>query len=334
MSDKNINILFSSAGRRVELIRLFKSAYIDLKLFGKIVATDIDPLAPSLKEADCFYLVPKTSEDKFIPTITEICKREKINLVFPLIDPDILVLSRSIKIIEGTGAKLITAPKQSAEITADKWLTYELLKKLNVPTPSSWLPREIEPSNMSFPVFIKPRFGSASKFTFKVNSESALNFFCEYVPSPVIQEYLPGPEITNDVICSLKGEVLAVVSRRRIEVRWGEVAKGVTIYDQKITEDCIRIAKELQAIGPITVQCIVQNGTPYFTEINHRYGGGAPLGIMAGVNSPLWLLAEAADLPFEVPPVGTYKIGRYMTRFDDSFFFNEADRERMESHHI
>lgn len=329
-----INILFTSVGRRVELTRLFKKAYTDLKLSGKVIATDIDPLAPALKEADRFYMVPRTSDDGFIPAIGEICQREKVNLVFPLIDPDIPVLARHRRLIEKSGAKLVVIPEEFANMTADKWQTYQFFEQMKIPTPRSWLPEEIMHSALRFPVFVKPRFGSAAKFTFKVNNERELKFFCEYVPNPIIQEYLTGPEITSDVICSLRGKVLAVVSRKRIEVRWGEVAKGVTIYDQKIIEGCIRIAKALNAIGPITVQCMMKDGVPYFTEVNARYGGGVPLGIAAGVNSPLWLLAEAAGMPVEIPPIGTYQFGLYLTRFDDAFFLKEVDREKMASHHL
>ena len=123
--------------------------------------------------------------------------------------------------------------------------------------------------------------------------------------------------------CSLSGEVLAGVSRQRIEVRWGEVAKGVTVHDPAIVEDCVRVAQALEAIGPITVQCMLKDSEPYFTEINARFGGGLPLGIAAGVDSPALYLAEAAGLPLDIPPLGISQTGLYLTRFDDSFFVHD-----------
>ncbi len=183
-----INILFTSVGRRVELIRLFKKAYADLNIDGRIIATDIDPLAPSLREVDNFYMVPRTSDDGFIPAIAEICRREKIDLVFPLVDPDIPVLAHYREMIENSGARVVIIPEQFANITADKWQTYKFFKGINIPTPCSWLPEDIGSCTLTFPVFIKPRFGSAAKFTFKVNNESELKFFCDYVPNPIIQE--------------------------------------------------------------------------------------------------------------------------------------------------
>lgn len=39
----SVNVLFTSVGRRVELLGAFKWAYADLRLAGSIVAVDVDP---------------------------------------------------------------------------------------------------------------------------------------------------------------------------------------------------------------------------------------------------------------------------------------------------
>lgn len=329
-----VNICFTSVGRRVELLRAFKNAYQILGLQGNIVATDIDPLAPALQIADRVYIVPRVDAPDYINTLIEICRREQVGLVFPLIDPDIPVLAESRQAIEATGARLAVIPASAVSRVNDKWFTLQFFRGLGLPTPRSWLSDQLDALRAEYPLFIKPRVGSAGKNSFKVHNAFELQFFIKYVPQPLIQEFLPGPEITNDVICDLDGKVLAVVSRRRIEVRWGEVAKGVTVYDPMITDACVKIAQALPAIGPITVQCIIKEGTPHFTEINARLGGGVPLGIAAGVNSPLWLLARAAGIPIDIPPLGTYQVGLYLTRFDDSFFLTESEREQMASRRL
>ena len=331
---KTLNILFTSVGRRVELLRHFRRAYEVLKLSGRIVALDIDPLAPALQVADRCHIVPPLSSADYIPTLIEICRKEAVNLIFPLIDPDIPVLAAHRSAIEKTGACVAVVAAEACAVTADKWQTMRFFQQLRLPVPRSWLPGQLDPGKARYPLFIKPRRGSAARHTHKVHNEEELSFFCRYVPDPIIQEYLPGPEITNDVICDLNGEVLAVVSRRRIEVRWGEVAKGVTIYDPTIIEACVRIAAALPAIGPITAQCIMKDGVGHFTEVNARLGGGIPLGIAAGADSPRWLLARTAGLAIDIPPLGSYRTGLYLTRFDESFFIDETERNRMGSHHL
>jgi carbamoyl-phosphate synthase large subunit len=329
MQPSRVNVLFTSVGRRVELLRAFRNAYGSLNLSGKIVAVDIDPLAPALQAADYSYLVPRVSSPDYISTLAEICRREKVTVIFPLIDPDISILAANRTALEETGARVAVVSPQTAAIAADKWLTAEFFRRVGVATPQTWFPGQLGPEKADYPLFIKPREGSAANGTFRVNNARELNFFSAYIREPIVQEYLPGPEITSDVVCDLDGQVLGVVSRRRIEVRWGEVAKGVTVYHPAITEGCIRIAKELPAIGPITVQCMMKDELPYFTEINARFGGGAPLGIAAGADYPKWLLARLTGIPIELPPIGSYRTGLYMTRHDDSFFLTEAKRERM-----
>ena len=335
--ERRINILFTSAGRRVELIRAFKRAYADLELKGHIVVTDIDPLAPTLQEADRFYLVPRSSNPDFIPTLADICLREEIKMIFPLTDPDILVLARNRPVLESTGAWVMTVLEESAEIAADKWKTYLFFVENGIPTPRSWLPEDVRSGmeeSLHFPLIVKPRFGSSGREVFKANNLRELTFFLDYVSDPIVQEYVSGPEITTDVICDYRGEVLGLVSRQRIEVRSGEVAKGKTVYDPHIAEYSLRVARALGARGPINLQCLVREGKPYFTEINARFGGGAPLGIVAGVSSPLWYLAQASGLPIALPPLGTYRINLYLTRFDDAFFITEEEYEETASRHL
>jgi len=329
-----MNVLFTSAGRRVELIRCFHKAYQQLGLKGNIIAIDNDPLAPALQVASRFYVVPKLTSPSYLTTIVEVCRREKIQMIFPLIDPDIPVLAQHRHELETVGARVLAVSQEAAKTTADKWMTYQFFRRLDVHTPRTWLAEEVNYVDFEYPVFIKPRFGSAGKNTFMVCNERELSFFLNYVPDPIVQEYLPGPEITNDIICDFDGNILAVVSRKRIEVRWGEVAKGITIYDSSIIDNCVRVAKKLKAIGPITVQCIFKDGVPHFTEINARFGGGVPLGIEAGVDSPCWLLAKAAGIEVKIPPLGSYKVGLTLTRFDDSFFLSKEDIEKIESRHF
>ena len=163
-----------------------------------------------------------------------------------------------------------------------------------------------------------------------MNDRRELAFLADYVVDPIIQEYLPGPEITSDVICDLDGEVLAVIQRQRIEVRWGEVAKGVTVHDPRIEEACCAGRQGLRASGPITVQCLMKDGAPYFSEINARLGGGAPLGIAAGAEWPSWLIARAAGVGRGHPPAGIRdERPLYMTRFDDSFFMTSERLEQI-----
>jgi carbamoyl-phosphate synthase large subunit len=313
----------------VELLRAFRQAYRETGIAGRLLAADIDPLAPALHEADAGFLVPSLDDARYIPEISRLCRDEAVTLVFPLIDPDIPVLAHGREAIESSGARLAAVPAEAADLTRDKWRTYQWLTENDIPTPRTWLGSDVPSSGLEFPLFVKPRFGSAGKQGFRAQTQEQLRFFLEYVPDPVVQPFVDGAEVTNDVFCGLDGQVWAVVSRRRIEVRWGEVAKGETVQDEVIRTHCVTIARGLKAIGPITVQCLTQPGKPLFTEINARFAGGAPLAFAAGVPAPRWYLEEAAGRKVTAPPLGSYRAGLSLTRYDESFFLDEGARARL-----
>jgi carbamoyl-phosphate synthase large subunit len=332
--DGTFNTLFTSAGRRVELLRAFRRAYQALGLRGEVIGIDIDPLAAALRVASKAYIVPRLSAPDFLPALLAVCRTERVDLIFPLIDPDVPTLARHRQALEATGARLAVVSAEAAAVAADKWKTLRLFDEVDVPRPRSWLPGDLDPERAEYPLFIKPRNGSAGKSAFTVRNARELAFFADYVPDPIVQENIAGPEITSDVVCDLDGEALAVVSRKRLEVREGEVSKGVTVYSPVIADACVRIAQALPAVGPITVQCLLKDGVPLFTEINARLGGGFPLGIRAGIDSPRLVLARAAGVAVDVPPLGSYQQGLYLTRFDDSFFLTETEREQMASRRL
>jgi carbamoyl-phosphate synthase large subunit len=310
----------------VELVRAFHRAYYSLEITGHVVATDVDDLAPALQVVDRTYLVPRFTDPEFIPALVEICQREEIDVVFPLIDPDIPLLADHRDAVQATGARVAVVPPAAARISADKWIAYDFFNRLGLATPQSWLPDDLPWESLEYPLFIKPRCGSAAANTFQVNDARELRFFLDYVPDPIVQEHIDGPEITSDIVCDLDGQVLAVVSRQRLAVRTGEVVKGFTVYDAEIAQACRQIAAELPAVGPITAQCMMKDGVPHFIEINARLGGGIPLAIAAGVDVPALLLASVAGIPVEPLAPPGYELGLHITRFDDSFFITEDHR--------
>ena len=327
-----INILLTSVGRRVELVKAFRRAFSKTGLQGTILATDIDPLAPALREVDVPIIVPRNKDPEFVPAIARICTEHEVTAVFPLIDPDIPVLADNREEIESAGTKVAVVGSKAALTCGDKWYANEFFRDIGIACPRSWRPGDN--IGQEFPMFIKPRGGSAAEHTYKINNVAELEFFTNYVRNPIVQEFLPGPEITSDIICDLEGRVISIVSRQRIAVRGGEVIKGFTMHDDRIYDACESIAKSLPAIGPITAQCMMKDGIPHFIEVNARLGGGIPLAIAAGVDVPAILLRSISGEVLRQMEPGAYTHGLHLTRFDQSFFADGPSIVKNPSHHI
>lgn len=54
-------------------------------------------LAPAIYEADKYYIVPKMTDPEYMDIILDICKKENINGVLSLIDPELSLLAQNEK---------------------------------------------------------------------------------------------------------------------------------------------------------------------------------------------------------------------------------------------
>ena len=125
-----LNILFSSVGRRVELVKAFRDASNELKIKSKLIGVDMDELAPALNFVDKKYKVPQLSSEQFIPKIIDICKKENICIIIPTLDTELLIYSKNKEFIQNEcGAKVMVSDENIISIIRNKVKTYEFLKR-------------------------------------------------------------------------------------------------------------------------------------------------------------------------------------------------------------
>jgi len=315
-------VLLLNAGRRVELVRCFRSAFEQLGVAGRIIATDINGLAPALYEADEKYLLPHSSNPKFVNRLLEVCYSEKVGLVVPLIDPDLLLLSANREAIESSELRLLVSDSRVIEVCDDKQKTHDFLSDKGVVTPE--IMSLTVARDRQLPLFIKPKNGSGSESAYRANTLEELEFFANYVPDSIIQEFIEGDEITTDVFCDWESKPIAAIPRQRLKVRAGEVSVGKIVRIPELENLCMRIAEEIGAIGPVNIQAIRSNGTFHVIEINPRFGGGCPLSISAGAPLAQWVIQMGLGLPI-TGECSNLSEGLTMFRFDDSLFRTPED---------
>ncbi|MCM3693193.1 ATP-grasp domain-containing protein [Neobacillus niacini] len=281
-----INILILSAGRRVELVQCFQNAAKKLKVKSNIVAGDCSDTAPALYFADKTCMLPRIGDPNYISSIIDICNKENISLVVPTIDTDLLLLAENKSFIEEqTKTKVLISDSRVIQICRDKIGTQRFLEENSFKIPRMYTEEEVAIGNLNFPLFIKPKSGSSSINTFKVNNINELKIYKEIVNEPIIQDFMEGQEFTVDVFLDFDSTIITIVPRLRLATRSGEISKGKIIRDQEIIEDVTRLMKVLKPIGHITVQLMkTQKGIEYI-EINPRFGGGAPMSIQSGADS-------------------------------------------------
>ncbi len=276
-----MNILFTSSGRRVELIKIAKE--VVERFGGSIFCVDSDPSAPTSQFCNVFEKVPQISYAEYIPTLLDFCKRHKIDILIPLLDTELIPIAEHVDSFKKLGLLVNISSVDVVKICHDKMLTQKFFCENSILNPS--VKEDINVDNVKYPLFIKPIDGSSSVMSYKVNNARELEFFKTYVQKPIIQQFIEGDEYTIDVCCDFNSKPITVVPRQRISVRAGEIQKGKTVKDAEIINKAKDIVAKLKPCGHITIQCIKNKDGVFFTEINPRFGGGAPMSISAGANS-------------------------------------------------
>ena len=285
-----MKLLFTSVGRRVELMQAFKNAAKELNIKLMIYGADYSDTAPALYFCDKQIKVCKISDSNYIPSLIDICKKEKIDALIPTIDTDLLILSQNKKEFEKVGTKVFISAEDKIRICRDKRDTAKFFESINLKSP---IPvDDYTKYSSGYPAFIKPKDGSSSINAYKVNDSSELETYAKEVPDYIVAPFIEGTEYTVDAFCDYEGNPLLITPRIRLAVRSGEVLKTQIAQDDKIIEETKQIINAFKPCGPITIQLIRQKNTnvDYFIEINPRFGGGAPLSMKAGADSSVALL--------------------------------------------
>jgi carbamoyl-phosphate synthase large subunit len=320
------HVLITAASRRVPLVNAFRTA-LARSGGGRVVVTDVNALSPAVYSGDSAYLAPLTSEPGYLDELLAICEAERIGLLVPTIDDELPVLGAAVDRFAARGVRVVVSPAETTALCNDKFATCRELRSQGVAAAESFLPGMV-PADHALPLFIKPRFGRGGVGAVAVRTARELEFFLDYVPDPVVQEFLNGPEFTIDVLCDFAGRPLSIVPRERVVVRAGVIDRGRTVNDLSLIALAKACTTALRFVGPINIQCRVHEGRPTVFEINPRFSGGIPLTIEAGADFPAMLLALHAGRKV-APAIGRFRDDLWMTNYEASVFL-DASRVRLE----
>lgn len=318
-----LNVLFSSCGRRVSLVRYFRGALERLGR-GEVVCADSSALAPALFEADRREIVPPCDDPQFIPAMLDLCEKHDICCVVPLIDTELPMYAEAKEMFAERGTLALVSSPAVTRICGDKLETAAFFSKSGVASLATQVFQPDAPTEVNYPVVVKPRFGSAGKGVFRARNEAETIFYAGLIQNPIVQEYAAGQEITIDCLCDTESSLVNAVTRERLEIRAGESSKGRTFKDESLLQQVAAICDTLRPIGPVTIQCFRRDGTYLFSEINPRFGGGYPLAQAAGADYPYLILQMV--LGRKVPArLGEYIEDLVMLRFDEAFYVRRED---------
>lgn len=286
------NVLLLSAGRRVELVKAFKQEIQRRGLQSLIFAADLNPeISAACQSADQAFAVPRVIAPGYMNELLTLCLQQKVGLVVPTIDTELPGLAEQRDRFAAEGIDLVISDEALVRVCRDKRLTAQLFNSVGIDVPNI-----LDRQQLTFPCFVKPYDGSRSVGAAKLTQAADLSDGMRNDPKLMFMEFLDQTyeEYTVDVYYDRMGALKCLVPRHRLEVRGGEINKGLTrkhhVYEYLVE----KLAKIKGARGCLTVQLFAHpNGKSYAAlEINPRFGGGFPLSFAAGANYPGWLIDE------------------------------------------
>lgn len=324
-----MKILFTSVGRRVELLQAFRHAAEKNGVDLTIIGVDISRDAPALYFCDITEIVCRISDKNYIPSLLAICERENVDCLIPTIDTDLLLLSKHKHCFEHIGTKVLISRTEKVQICRDKNYTADYFISLGLKSPKPFnsvekYEAELNLKKQTFPAFIKPKDGSSSINAYRVDNLDDLKLYAEKIRDYIIQPYISGKEYTIDIFCDYNGNPVYITPRERMAVRAGEVLKTRIVQDEVMIAEMQVLIADYMPCGQITVQLIrdEKTGDNYYIEINPRFGGGAPLSMKAGADS-----AEAVLKMLNGERLSYHnkaaRDGAIYCRFDQSICVNE-----------
>ncbi len=302
----DVGVLLTGVGKRYALVSVFSQHAVT-------VAADPNPLAPAQYAAHHRRAVPRFDDPGYVPALQELCEEFGVGAVVPLTDLDLEILGHARQ------AGLVPAFVPDGDVaraTFDKYETHLLLERLGLPSPPTVLPGE---PVASYPVMIKPRWGSGARSIHLAQDEREATFLAEYIREPaMVQRAMQGPEFSMDCLSDLDGRCLNVIPRTMIESRGGESIKGTVIADEELMDLGRRVVEALGCRGPCTVQAFRDEEIGLgITDVNTRFGGACPAHLYAalpGRTYPELIVRMARGERIE-PHIGDFRDGITFTRY-------------------
>jgi carbamoyl-phosphate synthase large subunit len=301
----------------------FRESLSELGISGRIIALDATPYSAAVQLADDFYLVPRCTDPNFIPEVQQICEQEQVHLVVPTIDTELPAYAAARECFRKQGTEIAISSPETVAICYNKVLTHEWLVAQGLPVPRQAAPEVVlgRSRDWALPLIIKPIDGSGSLGVRVVTSFAELAALVSKSNGVIVQECIEGAEHTINVFVNRQGRCLCAVPHFRMEVRGGEVSKGVTVKNPQMIELANTLVESMPgAYGALNVQCFsTAAGHLKIIEINARFGGGYPLAHRAGAPITRWLIEEILGRELQ-EPFDDWEDGLTMLRYDEAVF--------------
>lgn len=317
MSD-TIRILMLGGAKRVSIARMFQRAASRMGLQAEIFSYELSATVPI---AACGEVIigKRFGDPDILDDLHRVVTTYGINVIIPFVDPAVGIAAAYRETYHDS-VFVPTGEQVLAETMFDKCRSAAIFEEAGLPIPTTY-----HGGPVTTPLIAKPRNGSASKGIMIIDTLDNINALPMPADCYLIQQRIDDrDEISIDCYVSmLDGEVLAAVTRMRLEVIGGEASHTVTFHNAEAEELASRTLRSLGLRGAVTIQLIRdrRDGRLMIMEINPRLGGGAVCAVHAGADIPGMIISEAIGLK---PSRALWDDGVEITRYMQEVAFKDG----------
>jgi carbamoyl-phosphate synthase large subunit len=302
------NVLITAIGGDIAqgIATILRQSFPDWHLTG----IDVHSRHAGSLFVDQFHEAPRALEAGYEDALKTIVERGAIDLVIPMSEVELLLLSSKGYRKVG-GADLLMANHLAIEVGADKLKTAQFLESIGVPAPWTVLAENFGPQQQ-LPCIFKPRRGAGSKAVFRCETVEEVEFYRHRHADAIVQELLlpADQEVTCGVFRTCGGRIAVVQLLRTLTggfTGWARV-----IDDPEILSQCMRLAEALHLRGSINVQLRITENGPRIFEINPRFSSTVLMRHQMGFCDLVWSIQDLAGEHVHLfsPQVGTTAVRR------------------------
>ena len=266
-------------------MRYFKEA---LDADGRVFGADNSPYASAMVYCDEHAIFPRV-KDGYADIVLDYCVKHHIDIVIPLLDPELILLAAQRQRFFDNGIQVIISPLETVRMAYDKYLTYQFAESCGIGVPQTFLCTDealaaVADGRVAWPLAVKPRKGSASMDISFCRDKIQLDAAMETCPEPMIQEVLKGDEYGYDLFGDADCRPISVYCKKKLAMRAGETDKAISTDDPTLIAFGQKLLESMQLFGPCDVDVFLTAQGPKLLELNPRFGGGYPCSHLAGAD--------------------------------------------------
>ena len=226
---------------------------------------------------------PRGATEDYVDAVLAHCANWGIDVVVPTKDHELRPLARAADRFARLGVRVLVAPdavlariidRVTLAATVESVARVARTEYLCLTNAASW----------EYPVIVKSRESGLSRGVRLVEGATAL-LDLPVDSRTIVQEFLPGTEVTVDVLCTSSGRALAAVPQLRQHLDSGVGVAVSTVRDEGLEDFARRVVERLGVpfVSRLKIR-LDADGEPVLLEVAARACSSLALTAAAGVN--------------------------------------------------